>query len=451
MALSRILCLLLLIFSFSKASALDISKEYLLLYLKDKDSVSLEELSKSFSQASLERRERQRLTMDSIDFPVNQKYVDQLTLSGIDVVDSSRWLNAVLVAFPKNEKKLLKKISEFDFIESFQFLGGKGKPEEWSTADTLSEYSEVDILYKASLKAIGLDTLHQLGYKGKGIQIALLDAGYIGVDAFESFAQLHKRGQIRKTINFTDTTRNIFNGSIHGTKVLSLLSATNGSKVMGGAPEADFWLMKTEDIDYEHPLEEFYYVKALEYCDQAGIDIVNASIGYYSFDDASFDYRPSDLYARKSVSSNASALAAGRGMLIVTSAGNEGTLKWKGVTFPADAKDIIAVGVASLHGRPTAYASYGKDSIDIIRPNLSAPGHKVYTIDEDGKFSLSFGSSYAAPLITAAAACLWEKYPQLSVTELITLLEKSGVNYPDHQPQTGYGFPDLRKILRELK
>lgn len=450
MAWSRALLTAYCLFFISVVSAFDTSAEYVLVFLTEKKSIQPEEMEHLFAPLSVERRARQNLKPDIHDYPVNEEFVNKLFSAGLNVIDHSRWLNAVLISIPKKDKKSIKKLLQFDFIERIEFLGGKGRLEEFTKTDTLQEKTEVNILHAASLKAVGLDTLHRLGYQGKGVNIAILDAGYIGVDIFDSFSHLRLHNQIKKVKNFTSADSNIFNESIHGTKVLSLLSGKNGDNIIGAAPDANFWLLKTENINYEHPVEEFFYVKALEYCDSIGIDIVNASIGYYSFDDNQYDYQNSDVYMRKSISTRASELAAGRGMMVVTSAGNEGALPWKDVTFPADAENILAVGVTNLQGRPTAYASYGRDNVEIVRPNISAPGHKVYTIDEKGVYSLSFGSSYAAPLITGAVACLWEKYPNLTVVEIISLLEHSAAHYPQSSLQTGYGTPDLKKVVREL-
>lgn len=451
MVWSRTLLTGFFLFVFSHVSAFDTSAEYVLVFLTEKKNINPEEAQYLLAPMSMERRSRQGLMTDIYDYPVDKKFIEELASAGLNVIDHSRWLNAVLISIPKKDKKSIKKFSQFDFIERIEFLGGKGRLEEFAKTDTLHEKTEVNILHAATLKSVGLDTLHHLGYQGKGVNIAILDAGYTGVDMFDAFSHLRLQNQIKKVKNFTSADSNIFNESIHGTKVLSLLSGKNGDNIIGAAPDANFWLLKTENINYEHPVEEFFYVKALEYCDSVGIDIVNASIGYYSFDDSEYDYRNSDVYVRKSIATRASELAAGRGMMIVTSAGNEGTLPWKDVTFPADAENILSVGVTNLQGRPTAYASYGRSDIEVVRPNISAPGHKVYTIDEKGAYSLSFGSSYAAPLITGAVACLWEKYPNLTVVEIISLLEHSATHYPQSSLQTGYGTPDLKKVVREVE
>ncbi|HZH67830.1 MAG TPA: S8 family serine peptidase [Chitinophagales bacterium] len=440
----------LLFLGITQAHGFDQDKEYVIVYLKDKPPISHEQLTQAYSPLALERRKRQQLQFDEYDYPINQNYARTLLQDGYQVLDYSDWLNAVLIAVSKESDKLIDLLS-YEFVVDYQFLGGKYKVEQYAAPVSDARIAEVELMYAELKQTIGLDTLHELGYLGKGIQVAIIDAGFLGVDTFEVFRFLRDQNQIIYTHNFVDSTQSVYVDSYHGAKVLSLLSSSINEKVIGGAPESDFWLLKTEDYFNEHPIEEFYYIKALEFCDKAGIDIINASIGYNRFDESSYNYLNSDLYTSCSISTKASELAASRGMLIVTSAGNEGNLRWKEVTIPADAKDIIAVGVTNIAGKPTSYASYGRAETDIKRPNLSAPGHKVYTVNSSGSFSLSFGSSYAAPLITAAAACLWQMKPQLNVMELIRLLEQSAKDYHKPQLKTGYGLPDIKQLLRGLR
>jgi hypothetical protein len=422
--------------------------EYVIVNFKDKN-LSEQDWSKTFSFKSLERRARQGLEFDYHDYPIQSKYLQSLTDSGFQVVNSSRWLNAALVLLKNNNFEILNQLSNFSFVKSVEFLGGKCNEEEYNFLGDTSYNEEVGILNSLAIKSIGLDTLHQEGYFGENITIAVVDAGFKELNHLKRFKHLYSN-QILGERNFIDTSLSVYSESSHGTKVMSLFSCKNGNKLVGGSPEAKFWLLVSEDAYNEYPLEEFYFVKALEFSDSVGADIVNASIGYSNFDTSEDSYTTNDLYTKKSISSRASSIAASKGMIIVTSAGNEGNLPWREVTFPADADSIIAVGATNLKGVPAYYASYGRGNKKLIRPNFSAPGDKVYTLNETGKFVLSYGSSYAAPLISSAIACLWEKYPHIKAFDLIQYLEQTAQNYSNPNLQTGYGFPDLKKLVKYL-
>lgn len=450
MAWSRLLLIIFLLLDFTALYSLDFSKEYILVYFKDKDSTQIDSVQHYLSEKSIQRRTRQGLNFDIVDVPVSKKYLDSLQSHGIQVVDHSKWLNAALVAVPKKELTYYINDLQCDFIQQIDFLGGKSILEEFEEIEETVSKSKVVRQHKAIKKSLGIDTLHRLGFKGKGMDIAIVDAGYTGVNRFETFEFLYENGQIKDVKDFTLESENVFASSDHGTKVLSMMASSYKGEILGGAPEASFWLLKTENIYYEHPIEEFYFVKALEYSDSVGIDIVNASLGYNEYDDSQFSYKIHQLYKNKSIATKVASLAASRGMVLVVSAGNEGELAWKEVTFPADAENILAVAPTSMNGDATVYGSYCKPNDKYVRPNVAAPGHKVFVIDLLGQFTPAMGSSYATPVITSAVACLWQKYPQLSAKEIIRLIEQSAEDFPYQTIKKGYGTPDMKKAIRFL-
>lgn len=450
MAWSRCLLIIFLISDFTTLYSLDFSKEYILVYFKDKDSTQIDQVHHFLSEKSIQRRMRQGLNVDYVDIPVTKRYLDSLNSYGVEVMDHSKWLNAALVAVPKKELTYYLNDLQCDFIQQIDFLGGKSILEELEEVEETVSKSKVVRQHKAIKKTLGIDTLHRLGYKGKGIDIAIVDAGFTGVDRFEAFQFLYKNGQIKDVKDFTLESENVFASSDHGTKVLSMMASSYKGEILGGAPEANFWLLKTENIYYEHPIEEFYFVKALEYCDSVGIDIVNASLGYNEYDDSQYSYKIHQLYKNKSIATKVSSLAASRGMLMVVSSGNEGENSWRYVTFPADANDILSIAPTTMNGDATVYGSYSQPNFQHVRPNVAAPGHKVFVIDFMGQYTPAMGSSYATPVITSAVACLWQKYPHLSAKEIIRLVEQSAEDFPYQTIKKGYGIPDMKKVIRLL-
>lgn len=422
--------------------------QYVIVSFKDKD-LSKIVWEDYYSSKSLERRLRQGLDFNYHDYPIQTSYITSLINAGYQVVDSSRWLNAALVLLSSPHDSCFDSLSDFSFVNSVEYLGGRMKQEQYHLSQDSTYNEEEGILSSVAIKSIGLDTLHQEGYLGKDITIAIIDAGFKELQHLQRFQHLYE-DQILGERNFIDSSLSVYSETMHGTKIMSLFSCKNGQELIGGSPKANFWLLVSEAAYDEYPLEEFYYVKALEFCDSVGVDIVNASIGYNRFDSVEDSYQIHDLYTKRSISSRASSIAASKGILLVTSAGNEGTSSWKEVTIPADADSIIAVGAANFKGEPAYFASYGREGAQLVRPNLSAPGDKVYTLNENGRFTLSYGSSYAAPLISAAIACLWEKYPSIKAYDMIQYLEQTATHHSNPELQTGYGFPDLKKLLRFL-
>ncbi|MCO5230299.1 MAG: S8 family serine peptidase [Chitinophagales bacterium] len=428
------------------------SKEYILVYFKDKNVISEEHLKQFFSPDAILRRERQSIGFDEIDYPINHDYVQKIISKDYQIADYSKWLNAVLLKKIRFRKRDIRDLKKCDFVDRVEYLGGQGQLESFRISNN-KNYSneEVSHLMNSCYQKMGLDTLHTLGYQGKGIHVGVIDGGFWGVNNLEQFQHLFQNGQIKEVKDFTGSDENIFSTSSHGTKILSLFSSKNGADLLGGAPLSSFSLLKSEWISREIPLEEFYFVKAVEFCDSIGVDVINVSIGYNYFEDIRDNYSRNDLYTKKSISTRVASLVASRGIVLVTSAGNEGNLPWKEVTFPADADSILSVGALNYAGYPVAYASYGNVNSSVVSPNLAAFGDKVYTINEDGNYVLSYGSSYAAPWVTSVAVCLWEMFPHLKAIDLIEVLECTAHDASNPQLQSGYGLPDLKKAIRFLE
>ncbi|MCO5233995.1 MAG: S8 family serine peptidase [Chitinophagales bacterium] len=426
---------------------------YVLVFFKDKKEIPEAQLKLLFSSASLARRERQGISFDEVDYPVHQAYIQKISSKGFVVEDYSKWLNAVLLRKPFFKKRDIKELCSLDFVDNVEYLGGQSQLEGYRTSNhqVLSHYEEVSTLAHSYYRKMGLDTLHAMGYWGKNIHIGIIDGGFWGVNSLKDFQHLYQNGQIDEVQDFTHSNEYIYSVSSHGTKILSLFSTMNGNKLQGAAPLSTFSLLKSEWISHEIPLEEFFFVKAVEYCDSIGVDVINASIGYNYFEDIRDNYSRNSLYSHKSISSRVASLAASRGMIFVTSAGNEGNQPWKEVTFPADADSILAVGALDFKEQAVVYASYGRANSPLVRPNVAAFGDKVYTINEEGNYVLSYGSSYAAPWVTAAVACLWEMYPNLKAIELIKLLECTSKDADKPQLQSGFGIPDLKKAINLLE
>lgn len=443
--------ILVFLFVIPSLSATDFLSEYVAVVFKDKGAAFEEQVSVAhlLSGQSLQRRSRQGLSLDWHDYPVDSTYIRQITAAGLQVVGVSKWLNLCLVKLTENRSAEIQLLRSQAFVKEIKYLGGKGKTEGFP-GEMPDPDPQVSEALRDIYKAMNLDSLHHKGFRGEGMTVAVLDAGFWGADTLSGFRDLFTRGQLQGVKDFTGGEFPLYSGTAHGTRVLSLLHVLNGTDLLGSAPAANIWLMKTEDISYEHPLEEFYFVQALEYCDSIGVDVVNASLGYYSFDDTAYSYNNNQLYTSFSIATQAAALAASRGMILVTSAGNEGDIRWKEITFPADADSILAVGAVNTHGRATRYASYGRADAPFVRPNVAAPGHKIYTLDERGRFNMAFGSSYAAPLISGAILCLWEMFPDQPAIQVIRALERSAAAYESPHLQSGYGMPDLMKASRIL-
>jgi subtilisin family serine protease len=303
-----------------------------------------------------------------------------------------------------------------------------------------------------NIQMLNGDSLHQMGYQGEGMYIAVLDGGFTNVDKIPFFDSLRTYQDLDLFYDFTEADRNVFESSTHGTSVLSAMAAYSPGILVGTAPRARYVCLKTEEVRGEHRKEEYNWVAALEYADSLGVDVVNSSLGYYAFSDKRMDYTPDQLDGKTSPASRAVAHAFDRGMIILVSAGNEGDSRWKYIDIPADSPKALAIAAVFNSGKKAGFSSFGYDSIAVIKPDLAAPGVNVPVPNAyRSRLSAASGTSLAAPIMTGLVSCLWQAFPGLPNTEIVAALKASGHQADKPDRALGYGIPDFMKAYRILQ
>jgi subtilisin family serine protease len=293
--------------------------------------------------------------------------------------------------------------------------------------------------------------LHENGWKGEGVDIAQLDAGWIGLETNPAFERLRSQGQIKMVRDFIDPYEpNIFEGSYHGTFVLGHMAGFVQDSLIGSAPNANFYLMQTENAASEYRIEEDNWVAAIELCDSLGIDIVNSSLGYSLFDDSTMNYTPADMNGDVSRASIAADIAASKGMLIVNSAGNSGNSDWHYITAPSDADSILCIGAVDYDGVHASFSSYGLENTSSVKPNVAAMGKSTYFPGPNGIMAQGSGTSFSSPIIAGSVACLWQAFPEKTNMEIKSAVEQSASLFPHHNNQLGFGIPDFWKAYMLL-
>lgn len=219
----------------------------------------------------------------------------------------------------------------------------------------------------------------------------------------------------------------------------------------GTAPEASFWLLRSEDEVSEHLVEQDYWAAAVEFADSVGVDVLNTSLGYYSFDDKSKNYRYRDLDGHHSLMSRQASRIADKGMVLVCSAGNSGMGSWKKITPPGDAENVLTVGAVNKQALLAPFSSIGNTADNRIKPDVVAVGEGADVIRTDGNQGKANGTSFSSPVMCGMVACLWQACPGLTAKELLELVRASGdrAGYPDNI--YGYGVPDMWKAYTDYK
>ena len=413
---------------------------------KNNNTYSLDRPEEFLSERAIQRRLKQNIPYSFNDLPVTPAYIDSVKALGVPVYNTSKWFNAITTDMISPE--LLEQIYSLPFVakplntESRQIIPGiKNK-----TATETSEFYAWESYYGYSGDQIIIHNghfLHQQGYTGKGIQIALLDAGFLGVDLISGFSDLWYEERILGTRDFVNSNSNIFREYAHGMHVLSVIAGNIPYQFVGTAPDASFWLLRSEDVDTEYLIEEDNWVSAAEFADSAGVDIINSSLGYSVFDDSTQNHTYEDMDGNSTRISIAADIAASKGILVVSSAGNQGGRIWKYITAPADADSVLAIGATDSLGNIAAFSSRGPSYDGRIKPNVCAIGNGTYIIRQNESLGIGAGTSLSAPVITGLAACLWQANPDATNMEIFSAIQESSHKFMDPDTIYGYGIPDF--------
>ena len=418
-------------------------------YLRDKGATeySLQEPERFLSQRSIRRRQRQGLAVDSTDLPVCRSYISQFADMDVEVIGTSRWQNTVLVR--STDTLFLAALVRLPIVAGgrcvFVSPDSIDKPTniKWNVHEEFNHWDSIKGDTYAStreqIEPLGGIRLHQAGFTGKGMTIAILDGGFQNYNRIPALGSVHILG----TRDFVDSTS--FHSIDHGTKVLSAMAANAPEVAVGTAPDADYWLLRCEDPDTEQPIEEDYWTMAAEMADSVGADVINSSLGYYDYDGDDNDLRLQDLDGQTTLISRSASMLAGKGIILCNSAGNSGMGQWKKIGVPADARDILTVGAIDKRRRLASFSSVGPSQDGRIKPDVVAQGAAVALLSGRGTLVHDMGTSFSTPLICGLVACLWQALPEKTALEIMEAVRQSGDQHAEPTNIFGHGLPDFWK------
>lgn len=430
----------LILFLFFKSQNLFASQLYW-VFFKDKAHTSFNPYT-YFDPKAIERRLHHGITLfDHTDFPLNQEYVSEVLGLSDSMIFSSRWFNAILVFV---SEKNLTEIEKFSFVkEVIEAEFGRSEPCNSSEEENYS-LKDLDLMISQT-ESMGASFFRNAGLNGKGVRIAIFDAGFPGVDKHPAFAHLRDSNKIILTHDFVRNNYFVYGYNGHGTAVLSCIAGKKDAFQVGMATGSEFLLARTERAKLEPFSEEVNWLAAVEWADKNGADIINSSLGY-----TYHRYFREDMDGKKSFISRAANMAASKGILVVNAAGNDGTTKWKKLGTPADADSVLAIGgIDPETGIHTRFSSYGPTADMRRKPNVSAFGH-VFAAKEKG-FDNTQGTSFSSPLVAGFAACAMQSRPGIRNMELFAEIEKSSTLYPYYDYSHGYGIPQASYFTNEKK
>jgi hypothetical protein len=431
---------------------------------KDNSPFSIENPHEFLSERAIGRRERFSIPVQNSDLPVNPDYIQTVAGIGVAIIYPTKWLNGIVIQ--TNDPSKIADIEALPFVKntvknaSFKNdntkhpetdIFGMNKPYEMkefiheikATQKSTSATTSLD--YGPSLNQIdmiGGVALHDDGYQGQGMVIAVLDGGFLFTDQMIAFDSLRLNGLILSTRDFSEPGNNVYQVSTHGTSVLSTMGANLPGEIVGTAPKAAYHLIRTEYTPTEYLVEEYNWVAGAEYADSAGADIINSSLSYKTFDDPAQDHVYADMDGNTAPATIGADHAAKVGMIVVNSAGNSAATSWPWIASPADGDSVFSIGAVNADGQYASFSSIGPTADGRQKPNVSAQGASTVVASINGGISAASGTSFSSPIIAGMTACLWQMAPDLRNTDIMTAIQQSAsqANNPDYL--LGYGIPN---------
>ncbi len=422
------------------------------VYFKDKAGTpyTVGQPQQFLSARALGRRSRQGIAVRPRDLPVSPAYLSQVrAVSGQpQVVFTSRWLNGAVLAC---DSATLARVQQLPAVRSAQLLSRllpqapaaapavTPTPPPAAPASPRATYGKA----YAQNQLIGAVAMHEAGYQGEGLHIAIFDAGFPGADKITALQNIQTQNRVAGTRNFVDGGRQVYRRNGHGTACLSLIGGELPGYYVGTAPRATFHLCITEDVASESPMEEANWLAAAEYADSAGVDIISSSLGYNTFDDPALSHTYAQLNGRTAIGSLAALGAARAGMVVVNSAGNDGGNSWHYIGVPADADSIITVGAVDSLRNQAGFSSYGPTADGRIKPTLAAMGVASAVLAPSGVAVRGNGTSYACPELAGLVAGFWQANPTLSAQQVIQALAAGASQAQNPDNSLGYGIANF--------
>ncbi|WP_312992518.1 S8 family peptidase [Chryseobacterium flavum] len=410
------------------------------------------------SQKSLNRRTALGIPLNDQDAPVESSYLQNLQNMGFTVVDYSKWLNGAAVNATPAQITTLQAQPFVTSVQSFARNSTATSPikpvNKWKNHTDPTNKPLTSFNYgegAAQIDQVNIRPLHLAGYTGTGISIAVIDAGFPFVNTGSAFSRLWTNNKIKAGYDFVTKSSNIYNSSLseHGSVVLGAIGGYLENTFAGSAPDADFYLYRSENAAVEIPEEELYWIEAAEEADRKGVEIITSSLGYNVFDDPQYNYSYSDMNGTTSFIARAAQIAAEKGIFVLVAAGNSGSEPWHYLLTPADNAKVFTIGAVDISGSSSGFSSYGPNASGVIKPDGSAQGTATTSVNNNSTLIVN-GTSIATPIAAGGVACLIQAFPGMDREQIRTKLRQTASLYPGHTDQMGYGILNFGSLYNTL-
>ena len=419
------------------------------------------------SQRAIDRRIKYTIAIDSTDLPVTPAYITQVrNVPNVTVLNVSKWMNAVTIQ--TSSAAAITAINALPFVQNTSGIAARTtengivSPNKFELEEKITDLpTQLTEQVSADFFNYGTNSyneirlhngefLHNIGLRGQGMQIAVIDNGFNNYTALKAFDSVNLNGQVLGTWDFVAREQNVTNDGSHGMNCFSTIAANIPGQFIGKAPKAAFWLYQTEDNASEYPIEEFNWVCGGERADSSGADVISTSLGYYSFDNATLNYTYSNMNGNTTISAIGADLAAKKGMIVFAAAGNEGGNSWRFIISPSDGDSVVAVGAVNAAGIIGGFSSFGPSSDGQIKPDMASVGVSALVQTTSNTVGTSNGTSFACPNMAGLGTILWQAFPEYNNMKIIRALQQAGSKFTTPDDRVGFGIPNMKLAFANL-
>lgn len=426
------------------------------IILKDKKDTpySIHKPSEFLSEKAIARRVKQHIAINESDLPVNPSYLYTIQTAGVKILNVSKWMNAVSVTTTDVSK--VERIKTLSFVKEVIEISINNKLDHKFDREQTTEVTTEKSTFKSASdllnygissnqsRQIGVNCLHNAGYQGQGMTIAVFDVGFFKVNSLPAFDTIRANGQILGTHDFVAGGTSVYEDPTHGMNTLSCMGGNLPGRLVGTAPKAKFWLLRTEDEASESWQEEINWLSGAEFADSVGADIISSSLGYSTgMTNPAEDHLFSEMDGNTTIVTKAADWAASKGIFVTSAAGNAGGPPWFKITAPGDADSILTVGAVDSMGVIADFSSRGFTYDGRIKPNTVAQGVQAIVASPFGDVFGQNGTSFSTPITAGAVACLWQAHPAATMMQLLFSIEESASQFYLPDSIKGYGIPNF--------
>ena len=433
------------------------------IYLSDKNNTpySIDNPSEYLSQRAIDKRERFNIPITEQDLPINPEYKQQILAlhPRMQPLAVSKWMNTFTVYCP--DSTVVPQILNLPFVDSIMAVGAyilndapsaKIPEIQPSIVQNTLIPTKNSLDYGYGFGQIAFHNghlLHEAGFLGEGMLIAVIDGGFYGIETISFFQEMVNDGRFYGHYSLMpDFMDNWISGwsEIHGTLVTSAIAANTSGELIGTAPAASYALIHTEWVGSEELVEEDFWANGAEIADSIGADVINSSLGYRSFPDfPQSDITYADMDGLNSIASRCATILGQKGVIVCIAAGNDGDNQYYHIGRPADAVDILCVGASTVDSVIAGFSSHGPSYDGRVKPDITSVGVNTYCYYPENLLITENGTSLATPVATGLCACLWQAMPQYTASEMMQIIRENSHLYNHPNTEYGYGIPDFYK------